>query len=110
MASTHIHKPQYSVPGLAHLRHKTVDSKTPQIGHKQMPQTMDIDLDFNREGISNDRQLYRHSDPQLNNIISRSLNRKNISYAFHTGYPLMMNAQGPYAVYSHMKRQGEPNY
>lgn len=75
-----------------------------------MPATMDVDLDFNRDGITNDRALYRHSDTKLNNIISRSLNRKNISYAFHTGYPLMMNAQGPYAVYSHMKRQGEHAY
>jgi hypothetical protein len=71
---------------------------------------MDVDLDFNRDGITNERALYRHSDSKLNNIISRALNRKNVSYAFHTGYPLMMNAQGPYAVYSHMKRQGEGAY
>jgi len=46
----------------------------------------------------------------LNNIISKSLNRKNNSYAYHTGYPIMMNSQGPYAVYSHMKKQGEHAY
>ena len=75
-----------------------------------MPQTSDVDLDFNNEGITNERALYRHSDPKLNNIISRALNRKNVSYAYHTGYPLMMNAQGPYAVYSHSKHMGENNY
>jgi len=107
MNTTHIHKPQYTMPGLQHLRHKTVDqgTRTPLVSSaKQMPETMDINLEFGKEGISPDRQLYRHSNPALNNIISKSLNRKNVSYAYHTGYPLMMNAQGPYAVYSHMKR------
>ena len=67
-------------------------------------------MDFNNQGITNDRALYRHSDSKLNNTISMSVNRKNVSYAYHTGYPLMMNAQGPYAVYSHKKRMGEHSY
>lgn len=65
---------------------------------------------FNKEGITDERALYRHSDEKMNNQISKSVNRKNVSYAYHTGYPLMMNAQGPYAVYSHMKRMGEHAY
>ena len=100
-------------PGMDHIRHKTVDNnnRTPIIGvAKQMAGTMDNNLDHDRAYMTNDRALYRHSDKNLNNIISRSLNRKNVSYAYHTGYPLMMNAQGPYAVYSHMKRQGEHAY
>lgn len=106
MHMTHIHKPMYASPGMGHMRHKTMSqsNRTPNIGPRTMPGTMDVDLDFNNEGITNDRALYRHSDTKLNNIISRSLNRKNVSYAYHTGYPIMMNAQGPYAVYSHMKR------
>lgn len=75
-----------------------------------MPGIQEIDMYFNREGITNDRALYRHSDDKLNNQISKSVNRKNVSYAYHTGYPIMMNAQGPYAVYSHMKHQGEHAY
>jgi len=98
---------------MEHMRHSTVDAanRTPVVeAHRCIPATMDIDLNHNRSGITNDRALYRHSDSKLNNVISRSLNRKHISYAFHTGYPLMMNAQGPYAIYSHMKRQGEHAY
>jgi len=110
MNITHIHKPQYCSPGLAHLRHKTV--KTPAVKNtgRLMPGQKEVSLDFNNEGITNERALYRHSDSKLNNIISKSVNRKNISYAYHTGYPLMMNAQGPYAVYSHKKRMGEHAY
>lgn len=52
-----------------------------------MPQTMEVNLDFDRTGISEERALYRHSDSKINNIISRALNRKNVSYAYHTGYP-----------------------
>ena len=113
MAATHIHKPQYTGPNMNHLRHRTVDqgNRTPQVQTSRlMPQTMEVDLDFNNTGITNERALYRHSDSKLNNIISRALNRKNVSYAFHTGYPLMMNAQGPYAVYSHAKHMGENTY
>lgn len=80
-------------------------NRTPIVStSRHMPATVDVDLDFNQAGITNDRALYRHSDSKLNNIISRSLNRKTLSYAYHTGYPLMMNGQGPYAVYSHMKK------
>lgn len=107
MHKTHIHKPQYASPGMEHTRHHTVDAgnRTPIVETSRcIPATMDVDLTHNRDGITNDRALYRHSDTKLNNVISRSLNRKHVSYAFHTGYPLMMNAQGPYAVYSHMKR------
>jgi len=103
----------YTSPGMEHSRHKTVDmnNRTPIIGvPKQMAGTVDMNLDHNRDFMSNDRALYRHSDKNLNNIISRSLNRKNVSYAYHTGYPLMMNAQGPYAIYSHHKNKGEQNY
>jgi hypothetical protein len=95
MNNTHIHRPMYTSPGQGHLFHKTVESvnRTPVVStSRHMPATVDVDLDFNQKGISNDRALYRHSDTKLNNIISRSLNRKNISYAYHTGYPLMMNA------------------
>ena len=114
MKTTHIHKPQYTTPGLDHLRHKTVDNgnRTPVVNtsSRLMPGVKETGLDFNQTGITNDRALYRHSDSKLNNIISKSVNRKNISYAYHTGYPLMMNSQGPYAVYSHMKKQGEHAY
>lgn len=68
---------------------------TPQIMNshgKLMPQTMEVDLQFDRTGISEERALYRHSDSKINNIISRALNRKNVSYAYHTGYPGFMNS------------------
>jgi len=76
------------------MRHTTVDiNRTPAVeSHRVMPATLDVDLDFNKAGITTERALYRHSDSKLNNIISRSLNRKNVNYAYHTGYPIMMNA------------------
>jgi len=52
-----------------------------------MPQTNEVDLGFDKTNISEERALYRHSDSKINNIISRALNRKNVSYAYHTGYP-----------------------
>jgi len=108
MRTTHIHKPQYTSPGLEHLKHKTVDigNRTPAVKDSAslMPGVKATNLDFNQSGITNDRALYRHSDSKLNNIISKSVNRKNISFQYHTGYPIMMNSQGPYAVYSHMKK------
>jgi len=114
MNMTHIHKPQYCSPGLDHLRHQTQNengTRTPmQTSAKLMPGIREVDLDFSKHGITDERALYRHTDSKLNNQISKSVNRKNISYAYHTGYPLMMNAQGPYAVYSHMKRMGEHAY
>jgi len=111
MRTTHIHRPQYTTPGLAHLT-TTTAKDTPQFSEssKIMPGIKETDLGFNQNGITNDRALYRHSDSKLNNIISKSVNRKNVSYAYHTGYPIMMNSQGPYAVYSHMKKQGEHAY
>lgn len=77
---------------------------------KVMPQTTDGNLGFDNNGITDERQLYRHSDNKLNNIISRALNRKNVSYAYHTGYPGFLNSQGPYAVYSHSKHAGSNTY
>jgi len=72
---------------------------------------MENDLGYEvPSGTTDDRGLYRHSDSKLNNIISRALNRKNVSYAYHTGYPGFLNAQGPYAVYSHDKHKGEQIY
>jgi len=94
MNTTHIHRPMYTSPGMEQMRHTIGDTnRTPFVeSHRVMPATVDVDLDFNKKGITNDRALYRHSDSKLNNIISRSLNRKNVNYAYHTGYPLMMNA------------------
>lgn len=54
---------------------------------KLMPQTNEVDLGFDKTNIYEERALYRHSDSKINNIISRALNRKNVSYAYHTGYP-----------------------
>jgi hypothetical protein len=72
---------------------------------------MDNNLSYaNPDGTTEERGLYRHSDSKLNNIISRALNRKNVSYAYHTGYPGFLNSQGPYAVYSHDKHKGELVY
>lgn len=114
MSITHIHKPQYTSPGLEHTKHMSVDKGTRTPGmhdsSKLMPGIVPIDMAFNRDGITDERALYRHNDEGLNNAISKSVNRKHVSYAYHTGYPLMMNAQGPYAVYSHMKRMGEQAY
>jgi len=58
MHSTHIHKPQYASPGMGHLRHRTVDqgNRTPIMSTSHiMPATADVDLEFNKEGITNDR-------------------------------------------------------
>jgi hypothetical protein len=77
---------------------------------KLMPSTMEVNMEFDRTNISEERGLYRHSDSKINNIISRALNRKNVSYAYHTGYPGFMHSQGPYAVYGHAKHKGEKVY
>lgn len=113
MSITHIHRPQYTSPGLDHLKHhQEKGTRTPSMQNSQriMPGIQEIGMYFHRDGITDERALYRHTDEKLNNQISKSVNRKNVSYAYHTGYPIMMNAQGPYAVYSHMKRQGEQAY
>jgi hypothetical protein len=77
---------------------------------KIMPQTTDINLAFDRTGMSEERALYRHSDTKVNNIISRALNRKNVSFGYHTGYPEFLHSQGPYAVYNHSKHRGNQVY
>jgi hypothetical protein len=95
MPHCHVHRPPYESP--AHVRNKTVDNgaMTPQIMASQgklMPSTMEVDMAFDRTNISEERGLYRHSDSKINNIISRALNRKNVSYAYHTGYPGYMHS------------------
>ncbi len=64
MNNTHIHRPMYTSPGMEHMRHTIGDvNRTPAVeSHRVMPATVDVDLDFNKEGITNDRALYRHSD------------------------------------------------
>lgn len=111
MPHCHVHRPPYESPN--HVRTKTVDgagAMTPQIMASQgklMPSTCEVDMGFDKSGISDERGLYRHSDSKINNIISRALNRKNVSYAYHTGYPGFLHSQGPYAVYGHSKHKGE---
>jgi hypothetical protein len=73
---------------------------------KIMPQMTDINMAFDKVGISDERALYRHSDSKMNNLISRALNRKNVSFGYHTGYPDFLLSQGPYAVYNHGKHKG----
>lgn len=54
---------------------------------KMVPQMTDINMAFDKAGISDERALYRHSDSKMNNLISRALNRKNVSFGYQTGYP-----------------------
>jgi hypothetical protein len=90
MPHCHVHRPPIESP--KHRRHTTIEkvSMTPHMlaSHgKFMPQSTDTNLTFDRTGMTEEGALYRHTDSKVNNIISRALNRKHVSYAFHTGYP-----------------------
>jgi len=44
------------------------------------------------------------SDRDVRKLVSKALNRKTISQAYHTNVPVFLRSEGPFSIYDHSLR------
>lgn len=54
--------------------------------------------------MKNEDAMSHTSDRDVRKLVSKALNRKTISQAYHTNVPVFLRSEGPFSIYDHSLR------